>query len=52
MDQDEFQVPGASVYSIFFNESETDPLKSLLYVQRQMIKKEVPDAPKLYILKG
>ena len=27
-----------------------DPLKSLLEVQRHMIKKAVPDAPKLYFL--
>ena len=29
-----------------------DPLKSLLEVKRRMVKKKVPDAPKLYVLKG
>ena len=30
----------------------TDPLKSLLDVQRHTIKKSVPDAPKFYVLQG
>ena len=49
MDQDKFQVSGSRALLYIFYESKTDPLKSLLDIQRHMTK-SVPDAPKLCVL--